>query len=60
MLELTVGSEPTDAGDGLFAQQVQAQSQFQNMRLALPAPNDDKGDDSTNSGENPAHGGMYL
>ncbi len=44
----------------LYAQQVQAQSQFQNMRLALPAPNDDKGDDSTNSGENPAHGGMYL
>jgi hypothetical protein len=44
----------------LYAQQVQAQSQFQNMRLALPASNDDKGDDSTNSGENPAHGGMYL
>jgi hypothetical protein len=44
----------------LYAQQVQAQSQFQNMRLALPASNDDKGDDSTNSGENSAHGGMYL
>jgi Bacterial proteasome activator len=44
----------------LYAQQVQAQSQFQNMRLALPASNDDKGDDSTNSDENPAHGGMYL
>ena len=44
----------------LYAQQVQAQSQFQNMRLALPSSNDDKGDDSTNSGENPAHGGMYL
>ncbi len=44
----------------LYAQQVQAQSQFQNMRLALPASNDDKGDDSTTSGENPASGGMYL
>jgi proteasome activator-like protein len=44
----------------LYAQQVQAQSQFQNMRLALPASNDDKGDDSTNSGQNSAHGGMYL
>ncbi|AXT86370.1 DUF2587 domain-containing protein [Aeromicrobium sp. A1-2] len=44
----------------LYAQQVQAQSQFQNMRLALPGPNDVKGDDSTTSGENSGSGGMYL
>jgi hypothetical protein len=44
----------------LYAQQVQAQSQFQNMRLALPAPNDDKGDDSTTSDGTSSHGGMYL
>jgi hypothetical protein len=44
----------------LYAQQVQAQAQFQNMRLALPGPNDDKGDDSTTSAENPDAGGMYL
>ena len=44
----------------LYAQQVQAQSQFQNMRLALPAPNDGKSDDSTTSDENHATGGMYL
>ena len=44
----------------LYAQQVQAQSQFQNMRLALPAANDGKGDDSTTSDGNSAHGGMYL
>jgi hypothetical protein len=44
----------------LYAQQVQAQSQFQNMRLALPASNDGKSDDSTTSDENHASGGMYL
>ncbi len=44
----------------LYAQQVQAQSQFQNMRLALPASNDRKSDDSTTSSENSASGGMYL
>jgi hypothetical protein len=44
----------------LYAQQVQAQSQFQNMRLALPASNDGKSDDSTTSNENSASGGMYL
>ena len=44
----------------LYAQQVQAQSQFQNMRLALPAPNDGKSDDSTTSNENSSSGGMYL
>ncbi len=44
----------------LYAQQVQAQAQFQNMRLALPGPNDDKGDDSTNTDTNGSSGGMYL
>lgn len=44
----------------LYAQQVQAQSQLQNMRLALPGPNDTKGNDSTTSGENDTSGGMYL
>jgi len=44
----------------LYAQQVQAQSQFQNMRLALPASNDGKSDDSTTSNESSASGGMYL
>ena len=44
----------------LYAQQVQAQSQFQNMRLALPASNDGKSNDSTTSNENSASGGMYL
>jgi len=44
----------------LYAQQVQAQAQFQNMRLALPGANDDKGDDSTTSAETPGSGGMYL
>ncbi|KAA1395801.1 bacterial proteasome activator family protein [Aeromicrobium ginsengisoli] len=44
----------------LYAQQVQAQAQFQNMRLALPGPNDTKGEDSETSGENGGSGGMYL
>jgi hypothetical protein len=44
----------------LYAQQVQAQSQLQNMRLALPGPNDVKGNDSATSGENGTNGGMYL
>ena len=44
----------------LYAQQVQAQSQLQNMRLALPGPNDTKGNDSESSGENGTTGGMYL
>ena len=44
----------------LYAQQVQAQAQFQNMRLALPGSNDDKSDDSGNSGTNASSGGMYL
>jgi hypothetical protein len=44
----------------LYAQQVQAQSQLHNMRLALPGPNVPKGDDSDSSGENRDSGGMYL
>ena len=44
----------------LYAQQVQAQAQFQNMRLALPGPNDTKGEDSETSAENGGSGGMYL
>ena len=44
----------------LYAQQVQAQSQLQNMRLALPGPNDTKGNDQDSSGENGTSGGMYL
>jgi hypothetical protein len=44
----------------LYAQQVQAQSQLQNMRLALPGPNDTQGDDSDSSGQRDPSGGMYL
>ncbi len=46
----------------LYAQQVQAQSQIQNMRLALPgSPGaQPQGDDSTTSGESGESGGMYL
>ena len=44
----------------LYAQQVQAQAQFQNMRLALPGPNDTKGDDSATSGIPDDPNGMYL
>jgi hypothetical protein len=44
----------------LYAQQVQAQSQLQTMRLALPGPNDSKGNDSESSGESGTSGGMYL
>ena len=44
----------------LYAQQVQAQSQLQNMRLALPGPNVAKGDDSDTSGQKPDSNGMYL
>src|SRR5690349_8265973 len=44
----------------LYAQQVQAQAQFQNMRLALPGPNDAKGDDSTTTGSSDDPSGMYL
>lgn len=41
----------------LYAQQVQAQSQFQNIRLALPGGQHENDDDSAKSGET---GGMYL
>lgn len=44
----------------LYAQQVQAQHQFQNMRLALPESNDAKGVDSNNSEQTHDSGGMYL
>jgi hypothetical protein len=48
----------------LYAQQVQAQSQLQNMRLALPhgegVSNDAEGNDSTTSDSGPSHRGMYL
>ncbi len=48
----------------LYAQQVQAQSQLQNMRLALPpgerVPNEQVGNDSTTSGTSSSLGGMYL
>ena len=44
----------------LYAQQVQAQAQFQNMRLALPPSNGANGDESVSSDRNAASGGMYL
>jgi hypothetical protein len=48
----------------LYAQQMQAQSQLHNMRLALPPgehdANDPEGNDSTNSDAGPSHRGMYL
>jgi hypothetical protein len=44
----------------LYAQQVQAQSQLHNMRLALPASNADEGNDPATSASNSSHGGMYL
>jgi hypothetical protein len=44
----------------LYAQQVQAQAQFQNIRLALPGPNGAKGDDPDTSGETGTSDGMYL
>ncbi|MCK5890396.1 MAG: bacterial proteasome activator family protein [Aeromicrobium sp.] len=44
----------------LYAQQVQAQSQLQTMRLALPASNDPSGAQGHQTGENGASGGMYL
>lgn len=44
----------------LYAQQVQAQAQFQNMRLALPPSNGPESDQSTESAQNGPAGGMYL
>jgi len=44
----------------LYAQQVAAQSQFRNMRLALPGGADENDDDSANSASSDVAGGMYL
>ncbi|WP_229052658.1 bacterial proteasome activator family protein [Aeromicrobium sp. Leaf350] len=44
----------------LYAQQVQAQSQLQNMRLALPSSNDAQSGEDGQSGQNGTPGGMYL
>lgn len=47
----------------LYAQQVQAQSQLQNMRLALPSPNDSQGAQGAQGNESTESGhqrGMYL
>jgi hypothetical protein len=47
----------------LYAQQVAAQSQFQNMRLALPGGAGDSsqnGNDSAKSDDSDGAGGMYL
>jgi hypothetical protein len=45
----------------LYAQQVQAQSQLHNMRLALPTPDDAMGHEREKSGpEASPSGGMYL
>jgi hypothetical protein len=45
----------------LYAQQAQAQSQLQNMRLALPMPDDAKGHEREKTGpEGSPSGGMYL
>lgn len=44
----------------LYAQQVAAQSQFQNIRLALPGHPDGNGNDSAKSENSDTAGGMYL
>lgn len=44
----------------LYAQQVAAQSQFQNIRLALPGGTEANGDDSANSDNSDVARGMYL
>jgi len=44
----------------LYAQQVAAQSQFQNIRLALPGGTEGKGDDSDKLESSDSAGGMYL
>ncbi|MBC7632193.1 bacterial proteasome activator family protein [Aeromicrobium sp.] len=44
----------------LYAQQVQAQAQFQNMRLALPGSNEHKGDEPGSPEQKGGSGGMYL
>lgn len=44
----------------LYAQQVAAQSQFQNMRMALPGGPGNSANSSSDSDESSASGGMYL
>lgn len=44
----------------LYAQQVAAQSQFQNIRLALPSGAEENSDDSANSDQSDRTNGMYL
>ncbi len=44
----------------VYAQQVQAQSQLQSMRLALPASNGPESDQTSQSDNNGPQGGMYL
>jgi len=44
----------------LYAQKVAAQSQFQNMRLALPGGTDENDDDSDKSASSDVARGMYL
>lgn len=44
----------------LYAQQVAAQSQFQNIRLALPGGTTENDNDSAKSDNSDAAGGMYL
>lgn len=44
----------------LYAQQVAAQSQFQNIRLALPGATEENDNDSDKSHKSDPAGGMYL
>ncbi|MFT4299342.1 MAG: bacterial proteasome activator family protein [Aeromicrobium sp.] len=44
----------------LYAQQVQAQSQLQTMRLALPSPDGSESAQPEQFGNNGSQGGMYL
>lgn len=44
----------------LYAQQVQAQAQLRNMRLAIPAQPDDRTESPPSSGKEGTSGGMYL
>ena len=44
----------------LYAQQVAAQSQYQNIRLALPGGAEANGDDPVKSDNSDVAGGMYL
>lgn len=44
----------------LYAQQVQAQAQLQNMRLALPTSKDEHTESLSSSEKDSTNGGMYL